>query len=473
MPLKLYNHLSRKKEQFRPLSKNRVGLYTCGPTVYNYAHIGNLRTYIFEDVLRRTLEYFDYSVRQVMNLTDVDDKTIRDSKKAGKTLEAFTQFYAKKFFADVKRLNILPAWKYPRATKHVKEMIRLINVLLKKRLAYRAENGVYFDISRFRPYGKLSRVKQRKLKAGSRIAADEYSKDEVEDFALWKAKKPNEPSWNADFEKGRLAPAKRGEARPGVMPGRPGWHIECSAMSMKYLGSTFDIHAGAVDLLFPHHEDEIAQSEGATQKPFVKYFVEGEHLLVDGKKMSKSLGNIYTLRDLENRGFDPLAFRYFVLGAHYRTRLNFTWKGLEGSQNALEKLRAFPAELKGSKGHGAVLDRWKKKFEKSLADDLNVPGALAVLWDLVHSYRKAPEKFSPQAVRALVLQFDRVLGLNLQKGKKFVISLTIKTLVEKREALRNEKRWKEADAIREKVRKLGFVIEDTPSGPMVKRKMEA
>ncbi len=487
--MKIYNHLTHKKETFRPIKKGRVGLYTCGPTVYNYAHIGNLRTYIFEDVLRRTLEHFGYDVRHVMNITDVDDKTIRDSKKAGKTLRTFTQFYEKKFFADVKKLNILPAWKYPAATKHVKEMVRLINILLKKRLAYRTEDGIYFDISKFRAYGKLSRVKQKNLKAGVRIAADEYSKENVEDFALWKKKKPGEPSWPAYFNTERPARPQSGrrEVRPGIfMPGRPGWHIECSAMSMKYLGRTFDIHAGAVDLIFPHHEDEIAQSEGATGKPFVKYFVEGEHLLVDGKKMSKSLGNVYTLGDLERKGFEPLDFRYFVLGAHYRTQLNFTWEAVEAARatrlrilDLLDKIRSgpFKGTPEGEKFIVGKIEKYKNEFYGAVADDLNTPIAIARLFWLVrlHKFIDSPglTKRSAKMILSTAYDFDRVLGLGFKKAKKLAVPESIRVLVEKREALRKEKKWKEADHIREKIKKLGYLIEDAPRGPAIKKKTGA
>ncbi|MEK7108806.1 MAG: cysteine--tRNA ligase, partial [Patescibacteria group bacterium] len=429
--IRLYNYLSRKKELFVSLRGKRVGLYTCGPTVYNYAHIGNLRTYVFEDVLRRALEFGGFRVRQVMNLTDVDDKTIRDAKKAGKSLKEFTEFYARAFFRDIKRLNILPAWKYPRATGHIREMVALIQTLLKKKLAYRTEDGMYFDISRFRPYGKLSRVKQRRLKAGARVSADEYSKEEAQDFALWKAKKPGEPSWPADFRTGRLASAQRGEVRPGVMPGRPGWHIECSAMSMKYLGQTFDIHAGAVDLLFPHHEDEIAQSEAATGKPFVRYFVEGEHLLVDSKKMSKSLGNVYTLADFEKRGFEPMDFRYFVFGAHYRKPLNFTWKALAAARqgrlgllNAMGRLGHGPysasGHLKDENEVLAVIAAAEKQFRAAMGDDLNTPKALAILNELLHYGnamldRTLLTRRAAKLIHITALEFDRVLGLGLGK----------------------------------------------------------
>lgn len=463
--LRLFNYLTRKKEPFRPLKKGSVGLYTCGPTVYNYAHIGNLRTYLFEDILRRTLEWEGYRVRHVMNLTDVDDKTIKGARAKGQTLKAFTEFYAKKFFTDVKRLGILPAWKYPRATKHVPEMVRLISILLRKKLAYRAEDGVYFDISKFKHYGKLSRLKQRKLKAGARVAADQYDKDKASDFALWKAAKPGEPSWPAPFGRGR-----------------PGWHVECSAMSMKYLGPTFDIHAGGVDLLFPHHEDEIAQSEGATGQPFVRYFVESEHLMVDGKKMSKSLGNFHTLSTIEKRGFEPLDFRYLVLGAHYRKPLNFTWKALAaakegrlGLENAMERLRRGPSagSLRDENEALAVIASVSKRFSAAVNDDLNTPKAIAALNELLHYgnallNRKLLTHRAAKMILAVAKEFDRVLGLQLGRRKPAVIPPKIRELAVRREVLRRAKRWQEADRIREKIRKLGFAVEDASSGYFLK-----
>ena len=340
MAVKIYNHLSHKIETFEPLHPKRVGLYTCGPTVYNYAHIGNLRTYIFEDILRRALEYDGYKVKHIMNITDVEDKIIDAAKKTGKSIYEFTEPYEKAFYGDLEKLNIKKAYRYPKATANIAEMIKIISALLRKGLAYKADGSIYFDISKFKKYGRLSGVKSRELKTGARIDADEYAKETAEDFVLWKKAKAGEPWWQAPFGKGR-----------------PGWHIECSAMSMKYLGATFDIHAGAVDLIFPHHENEIAQSEGATGRLFVKYFIEGEHLLVDGEKMSKSLGNIFNLRDIEAKGFDPLAFRYLVLIAHYRSKLNFTWKSLEGAQNALDKLRESVIEIKNtSKQHTNILE---------------------------------------------------------------------------------------------------------------------
>lgn len=342
MALKLYNILTRKKQLFKPLKDKMVGLYACGPTVYNYAHIGNLRTYIFEDILKRALEFNGYEVKYVMNITDVEDKIIRDSKKAKKNILDFVKPYEKAFFEDLKKLNIEKAYKYPKATQHIKEMIKIISALLRRGLAYKVNNSIYFDIFKFKSYGKLSGLKSRELKVGTRVDVDEYGKADAEDFVLWKAAKADEPSWNAPFGKGR-----------------PGWHIECSAMSMKYLGETFDIHAGAVDLIFPHHENEIAQSEGVTGKPFVKYFIEGEHLLVDSKKMSKSFGNIHTLKNIEVKGFDPLAFRYLILTAHYRSKLNFTWKSLEAAQNALKKLRESVLEIQKEAEKSIVLKNRK------------------------------------------------------------------------------------------------------------------
>lgn len=477
--LKLYNNLTRRKEIFKHIPKQWVGLYTCGPTVYNFAHIGNLRTYIFEDILRRTLEYAGYKVRHVMNITDIDDKIIRDSKKAGKPISEFVKPYERAFFDDIKKLNIEPAWKYPQATKHIKEMTALIQKLLKKGLAYKADGSIYFDISKFKKYGLLSRIRHLPPPSGaearrrgtpfSRIDADEYTKDNIQDFVLWKACKAGEPCWDSPFGRGR-----------------PGWHIECSAMSMKYLGSSFDIHAGGVDLIFPHHENEIAQSEGATGKPFVRFFVEGEHLLVNGKKMSKSLGNIFTLRDVEKRGFNPLAFRYLTLTTHYRSKLNFTWESLEAAQNSLERLYYFVRNLKGSHStvSGIKYDivraqamTYLKKFKEAISDDLDTPRALAIMWGMIREYNKKIKMLSPEHGRGLILEvlktlynFDQILGLGLKNIKPDKIPARIRALVQKREELRKKKKWKAADEIREEIKKLGFLIKDTVEGPEVQRK---
>ena len=454
--IRFYNVLSGKKELFKPMRATWVGLYTCGPTVYNFAHIGNLRTYIFEDVLRRALEYSGYKVRHVMNLTDVDDKIIRDAAQHGKTIFDFVKPYEAAFFEDLKKLNIEPAWKYPKATDHIKEMQLIIKKLLAKKLAYRADGSVYFDISAFKRYGKLSRLGRRSVKAGARMDADEYHKQDVQDFVLWKAQKDSEPSWLSPF----------GE-------GRPGWHIECSAMAMKYLGATFDIHAGGVDLMFPHHENEIAQSEGATGKQFVRFFMEAEHLLVNGEKMSKSLGNVFTLRDFETRKIDPISFRYLALTSQYRSKLNFTWESLEGAGQTLERLYDLVRLLKtthsGQDWKKLKLEAYRKKFEQALADDLNTPKALATIWDLIHSYHKTPDRYDPKDILAFLYDIDRVLGLGLKRVTSVKIPPMILDLANEREVWRKAKDWKKADEIRDKITAAGYALEDTPEGARVKK----
>lgn len=460
MRLYLYNSLTRKKELFKPIRKDWVGLYTCGPTVYNFVHIGNLRTYIFEDVLRRTLMYARFRVRHVMNITDVEDKIIREASAAGKNIKSYTAPYEKAFYDDVKKLNILRAWKYPKATQHIRDMISLITILLKKKRAYIADGSIYFDISRFSRYGRLSQVKKRSLKTGARVSADEYAKDEVRDFVLWKAEKPNEPSWSAPFGRGR-----------------PGWHIECSAMSMKYLDNTFDIHAGGVDLLFPHHENEIAQSEGATGKPFARFFIEGEHLLINHKKMSKSLGNMFTLQNIEDKKINPLAFRYLVLTAHYRTKLNFTWESLAAAEQSLKKLYEFVRHLltetqtqdKEKKTKSSTI--WKKKFDTAITDDLDTPRTLATVWNIVHEYYKNSSVYNPKEILKLLYEFDTILGLKLKNVTPEKIPQKIIHLAVRREEYRKEKKWREADTMRSEIEKQGWVLDDTPEGVKIKARM--
>jgi len=455
--LRLYNFLTRRKQLFRPIHHKWMSLYTCGPTVYNFAHIGNLRTYLFEDALRRTLESQGYRVRHVMNITDVDDKIIRDAAEAHKPINEFVKPYEATFFQDLKKLNIAPARNYPRATEHIPAMIAIIRKLLGKGLAYEMNGSVYFAISRFKPYGALSRLRQRTIRIGARVDVDEYSKGDLRDFVLWKAAKSGEPSWDTPWGKGR-----------------PGWHLECSAMSMKYLGTTFDIHAGAVDLLFPHHENEIAQSQGATGKPFVRFFVEGEHLLVDGEKMSKSLGNILTLREIEARGFDPLAFRYLTLTAHYRAKLNFTWESLAAAQKSLERLIEFAHSLRSAPQKRSretlrpiALNPFKTRFFAGLLDDLDTPRALAVLWNLAHRYWRNPGRFDRKQLLRLVNEFDNVLGLRLQQTIKAVVPPDIRESVQRREEFRKQKQWKEADALRTELAARGWTVEDSPEGPRV------
>ncbi len=453
--LTLYNSLSHKKEKFKPLAHRRSGqkvktvrIYTCGPTVYDYAHIGNLRTYVFEDLLRRTLALDGYRVKQVMNITDVDDKIIKKALALRKPISAVTKPYTKLFFGDLEKLNIEKVEYYTPATANIKEMVALIKKLVARGFAYQGEDGsIYFDISKFKSYGKLSGLDRRELKSGARVSADEYGKDNAQDFVLWKAHKPGEPSWPSPWG-----------------AGRPGWHIECSAMSMKYLGETLDIHAGAVDLLFPHHENEIAQSEAATGKKFVRYWVHGEHLLVEGQKMSKSLHNIYTLRDLGNKGIEPLAFRYLILTSHYRSKLNFTWESARAAENALNSLREFLRHPSDNlvRAQAAYIRNYEKKFSAFLNKDLNTPEALALTWKVVRDV-----KLSFKTKKELVLEFDKILGLGLAAVKPLELPVKIKKLIAEREKLRTYKQFVQADGLRRQIELLGYKLEDTPGGPVV------
>lgn len=451
----LYNYLSGRKEIFKPLRGKQVSFYTCGPTVYDYAHIGNLRTFIFEDILRRSLKHEGYQVYQVMNLTDVDDKIIKRASSEGVGIDVVASKYTEIFFSDIKELNIERAEMYPRATAHIKEMIDLIGKLMRKKLAYRGkDNSIYFDIAKFKNYGRLSGLSKRKLKKGARIEADEYSKNDATDFVLWKANKPGEPFWKSPWGYGR-----------------PGWHIECSAMSMKYLGATFDIHTGAVDLVFPHHENEIAQSEGATGKKFARVWLEGEHILIDGKKMSKSLKNFFTLADIKAKGINPLSFRYLVLGTQYRKKLNFTWKSLKSAEKSLNNLKEIlekeitVGKSKSNKEYSgkAVIKYWAY-FSDALADDLNTSKALSVLWAVV-----GDKLLTESHRRELVKNFDTVLGFGLIRPKpgKKVIPEEINRLVAERESLRAHKQFIQADTLRQRIESLGYRLEDTEKGPRV------
>ena len=447
--LKLYNSLTAKKEVFKPQNRNKVKIYACGPTVYDYAHLGNLKTYIFEDVLRRTLEYNGYEIKETMNITDVDDKIIKKAREENKIIKKVTKPYTKIFFEDLKKLNIEKAEFYPKATEHIGEIIDLVGKLLKKKFAYHGADGsIYFNISKFKNYGKLSRLKKREIKIGARIAADEYNKEEARDFVLWKAKKNGEPSW----------PSPWGD-------GRPGWHIECSAMSMKYLGPSFDIHAGGVDLLFPHHENEIAQSEAATGKKFVNYWIHGEHMMINKQKMSKSLGNFFTLNDLESKGFDPMAFRYLILTSHYRSKLNFTWKSLEAAQNALRNLTDNLRQTTDGQRPAATdkkTENYEKQFLAGVNDDLNTPKAMAVLWKAIKD-----KKLPAESKKRLVMKFNKVIGLKLSGPKPAKIPENIKQMADEREKMRINKQFIQADALRKKIESLGYNIEDTHYGPKI------
>jgi len=459
MPIRFFNTLTREKEEFHAIDDMKVGLYTCGPTVYDYAHIGNWRTYLFEDILRRYLEYSGYDVKQVMNLTDVDDKTIRGSNEKGITLNEYTAPFIEGFYQDRDTLNVEPAHVYPRATEHVPQMMALIKILLEKGYAYKAEDKcIYFDISKFPGYGKLSHFRIEELRAGARVSSDEYEKAQVSDFALWKAWDEADGSvfWETELGKGR-----------------PGWSIECSAMSMQYLGETFDMHTGGVDNIFPHHENEIAQSEGATGKKFVNYWLHSEHLQVDGRKMAKSLGNFYTLRDVIARGYDPLAFRYLVLGAHYKSKLNFTWHAMDSAKATLDNLYEFMGRLdrETPTGLGDAVNRAKQAFVEAMDDDLNTPVALAAIFGLVKEVN-VHGKGGREVFEAMV-DFDRVLGLKLRST--FIEKLTVEApvevtvLVEERERARKAKDWGASDRIRNEVLTMGYVIEDTPQGARIKK----
>lgn len=461
--MKVYNTLRRTNEEVVPLEGNHVRMYTCGPTVYNVAHIGNFRTYVFEDILRRYLKYSGFDVTQVMNLTDVDDKTIRDANAAGVSLVEHTQQFKDMFFDDIRALNIEPAEHYPAATDHVPEMIELISKLCERGLAYQSDDGsVYFSIAKFPGYGKLAKIDVSEMQAGARVAQDEYEKDNLADFALWKAwgEQDGDVGWDSPWGRGR-----------------PGWHIECSAMGMKYLGESFDIHTGGVDNMFPHHEDEIAQSEGATGKEFVKYWMHSAHLIVDGQKMSKSLGNFYTLRDLQEKGYTGREIRYVLLSAHYRQQLNFTFDALSASRAALSRVDEFTERLKAleSPDDASGLPAWAEKareaFETALDNDLNVPEALAALFDLVHEGNRRMDAgesdWSADAVIGLLSKFDEVLGV--LASEKTEAGDDIVALADARESARQAKEWAEADRLRDELHEMGWEVRDTPDGPKLKR----
>jgi cysteinyl-tRNA synthetase len=455
--LRLYNTLSREKEIFMPLTEQRVGIYTCGPTVYNYAHIGNFRTYIFEDILRRYLKYKGFDVFQVMNITDIEDKIIRDAKAAGVSIAEFTAGYTASFFEDLDSLNIERAEEYPRATDCVDDMVQIIELLLERGHAYRSEGGIYFRISSFPEYGRLSGVDPAGIMAGARVASDEYEKEDVRDFALWKDRKEGEPCWSTSLG-----------------DGRPGWHIECSAMSMRYLGAHFDIHTGGVDNIFPHHENEIAQSVGATGERFVNYWLHSEHLIVDGEKMSKSKGNFYTLRDLTGRGFSPVAIRYLLLSVHYRKQLNFTLEGISHAGQAIGRLRDFLERMRGSaypagddRELSAAADRGREGFEAALNDDLNTAGALGALFQMVREGNAAADEgrmrqTNADRFAAEARRLDRILGVLEPAVAEQDSSLDsgLRRLVLERAAARAAKDFAKADIIRQELLDAGYELED-------------
>ncbi|HVP16382.1 MAG TPA: cysteine--tRNA ligase [candidate division Zixibacteria bacterium] len=459
--IRFFNSLTREKEKFVPIEKGKVKMYTCGLTVYDFGHIGNYRAFIFEDLLRRWLEYRGFKVTQVMNLTDVDDKTIRASRKNGVPLKEYTERYTRAFFEDVVTLNIEKAEFYPKATEHVPEMVALITKLMEKGYAYKGKDGsIYYEISKFKDYGKLANIKVENLKLGARVKADEYAKEQAQDFALWKAwsEEDGDAFWETPFGKGR-----------------PGWHIECSAMSMKYLGETLDIHCGGVDNLFPHHENEIAQSEAATGKKFVSYWLHNEHLLIEGKRMAKSLGNYYTLRDLTAKGYDPKAIRYLLLATHYRQQVNFTFEGLEAAKKTLDRLTNFVHRLLEADGKPSedqlrpLISRVQNGFETAMDDDLSISEALASLFDFIRDVNillneNSLSKDEAQEVYNLIVKFDKVLGVIGEITKEQRLPKEAEELILKREEARRAKDWKTADAIRQQLKDMDILIEDTSQG---------
>ena len=457
MPLQFFNTLTRSKEDFVPLDPagKKVGLYTCGPTVYNYAHIGNLRAFMFEDLLRRHLESKGYAVTHVMNITDVEDKIIRTVRETGKTLHEITDFYTQEFFRDLATLNIHRAHVVPRATETIPGMIQLIAELIAKQHAYVGDDGsVYFSIKSFPAYGKLARLDMENLQHGARVKHDEYAKESVADFALWKTWVETDGSVKWDSPWG---------------PGRPGWHIECSVMSMAHLGPSFDLHCGGEDLVFPHHEDEIAQSEAATGQPFVKYWLHNAHLLVESKKMSKSAGNFYTLRDLLAKGWTGREIRFLLISAHYRDPLNFTMDGLTGARSALQRIDEFLLKLQEiASATPAPVRELQSQFESALDDDLNISAALGSIFEFIREANK--RSLSADEAAGILVTWrglDAVLGFGIPA--KSEVTAEVQALVEERQAARKSKNFKRSDEIRDQLKAQGWGIEDTAQGPRAKR----
>lgn len=465
MTLKLFNTLTRKKEDFKPILEGKVNMYNCGPTVYNYPHIGNYRAYLFADIIKRYLKYKGFEVKQVMNLTDVDDKTIRDSQAQGKSLKEFTEFYTEAFFADLEILGVDKAEIFPKATEHVKEMLELIRILMDKGYAYKGEdNSIYYRISKFAEYGKLAHIDMKGMKSGARVKQDEYEKESASDFALWKAWDADDGDvfWESEFGKGR-----------------PGWHIECSAMAMKYLGETLDIHTGGIDNMFPHHENELAQSEAVTGKRFVNYWMHCAHLIVNGEKMSKSLGNFFTLRDLLDKGYKAQAIRFELLSTHYRAQLDFKEDNLKNIPATLQKFYDFFGKLEEvdkpesdvdiKKQVEELIIKAKDEFERCMDDDLNISGGLAAIFEFMTGINKLMDKIDVQdakVIKETIAGFDSVLGV--MQHEKAEIPAEIQEKADLREKARAEKDFATADRLRDELKELGYVIEDTSKGPRVK-----
>jgi len=469
--IRLHNTLTNRLEPLNPLRPGEVRIYTCGPTVYASAHIGNFRTFVFQDILRRFLKSQGYQVMQVMNVTDVDDRIIHSAAAAGIGIREYTERYIQAFLEDIDALRIETPEEVVRATDHIEDMVVLIEKLQQKSLTYQSDGSIYFRISKFPEYGKLSKVDLTGIQPGARVDVDQYDKENARDFALWKAPKPGEQFW---------------ETRIG--PGRPGWHIECSAMSMKYLGDTLDIHTGGVDLAFPHHENEIAQSEAATGKPFVRMWLHAEHLIIDGQKMSKSLGNIYTLRDLFAKGYKPSTIRFLLLSVPYRRQLNFTEDGLTQASHSVERLRNFVSRLRCEQFPGGsnlevqkLIETTENDFEAGLANDINTAVALASVFDFVRDLNTAMDRGAflaqdaPRAIAAME-KFDAVLALlddhddetftklGFSRPNERMPAAEIEALLAERNAAKKARDFQRADEIRQKLADSGILLEDTKDG---------
>jgi len=469
--IQLHNTLTGKIEKFVPQKPGEVRMYTCGPTVYNYAHIGNYRTFVFQDILRRFLKLRGFKLNHVMNLTDVDDRIIANAAAAGTSIRDYTEKFAQAFFDECKTLSIEAPEHWIRATDHIDDMVKLIQRLQEKTFTYPSEGSIYYRIAKFPNYGKLSKIDLSGIQAGARVDNDRYEKESARDFALWKAPKPGEHFWETP-----------------IGPGRPGWHIECSAMAMKYLGETLDIHTGGIDLAFPHHENEIAQSEAATGKPFVRYWLHAEHLLVEDEKMSKSLGNFFTLRDLFVKGYKPSALRFALASVPYRKQLNFTFDGLQQATSSVERLRNFADRLKLGKfpagkqgGMAARVAKAAEEFDAGLSDDLNTARALAAVFDLVREANTSMDKGEFRqgdvlAIQEFLAAFDRVFAVMEDNDAEKLRALgygaaedglsdaEINQRVAERNAAKKKRDFTTADRIRKELADRGILIEDTKDG---------
>jgi cysteinyl-tRNA synthetase len=459
MALQLFNTLSNQLEPFAPQDGQTVRMYSCGPTVYDYAHVGNFRTYTFQDILRRYLRYRSYRLAHVMNITDVEDKIIRRAGEAGKSLREYTDFYIAALEEDTRKLRLEKPERVVRATDHIAEMIEAIQKLGERGMTYQSDSSVYYRIAAFPPYGKLSRLDKSGIKPGARVDVDEYDKADVRDFVLWKAAKPDEPYWDSPFGRGR-----------------PGWHIECSVMAMKYLGATLDIHSGGVDLVFPHHENEIAQAEPLTGKPFVRFWLHAEFLLIEGQKMSKSLGNFYTLRDVLAKGYSPEAVRYLLASVPYRKQLNFTFDALKSATTAIERLRNFKLRLDTGRfepGENpkitAMGEEARRQFEAGMDDDLNTARALAAIFDYVRDANTAMDasefkEGNLPGARDLLARFDSIFDV-LEAAREGRLSAEdIQRKIDERLAARKARDFARADQIRQELAAAGVILEDTKDG---------